>query len=1418
VSEGAIRAGRLEVEVEAVLRDFAAKLKEKVQAASGDIQAQVGVEIDGKYLRAHLQEQVDEAALGVSALIDVLVDTSTLREQLKVAVEEAAQDVKVGADTTGLVEHVVASVEEARVASGKVKVDVEAEEGTLERSTLKEWLKTKFEFMSKTITIPVKADTKSAEASAFKLRGLLGGGLIVGLISLIQPALGAISQLVSGLTAITAAALPAVDTIAGIPIVVGTMIQAMLAGKLAMQGFAPAFALMLKVQKGGTLSKSQAKQLKQEFADLAPSAQTFATRLVGLRDEWIKTRKVISEPLFKALADNIKPLAHELLPTLQTGLAGTNTKLGGFVTSFSQLLRDASHSGDLGKIFGTNNQLLGSFLDTLGNISKGMIDFEVAAAPFTARMGKVAESFGLFFRDKAAKGRQSGSTAEWLTTAGDRLNVVWNLTKNIASGFHSIFKAADVSVGKQMLTDFEGFTKRWADWTGGDGQARIQQFFKNTQPGFHEIALIIKDMSEAWLKMGESPQIVGMLNEIRTGLGPALNQFLTQLGQTSGPAVIDMLTQLLRLVASLAPVTAAMATAIGVVAQVVGGLVALVKLTGPVGSAALSIAGYVAAYMILTKVPLIGPLVSAMGQLVLKTTGLKSAGNYLTTLSNGLQLLRYAGAAAIIYTTTKLTGMIDTSTAAGKATNTFGEALGFAAAGAVAFGPVGAIVGGTLGLIKGAMDSNTSASDRAREAWSKYVQTVRDFRPNLEASEGEITAPIRKQAAEALAKTSPVTLRAASKVGLTQTDILDTMLGDGGATERVKAAIAKATKDGLKIGIQGGGSEDVASVLQQSLFGKKTSEGAGGLANSFKAQRDAAIDAANAAKTWGERISGLGPHVQTALTALRNLNVKKGTPFDATELLKIQEKFKLKPADVRKVATAFLPTTADIDKVLAKFQELKDASRGVFRATTVDKKGKIKLEVAPLPTNAARKAVSGATAAIANAVKDIPALLSLNNSPVKTATNGVVTSITGPIRAAIPNFKIYGTNMSQGLAAGMSTNLTIIQAAAQAMADAADKAVRAKAEIKSPSKVMTRLGAFIAVGFAQGILGNVGQVKAAAETLFKIVGDQFGEGREAEFRKRYAGRIAVLEEYARERVRIATNLAAAEVKLSDLQTKKAAVADGLKVAGQDYSSVSVIANANGGFAAPGFLVAELRRRLANTKAFASSLTALRKKGFGEATVREVAGEGIEGGLALAKQLLTSTAIQVGEINSLQTQITNTATNAGTTTANALYNAGIAAAQGLVNGLKSQQKQLEAVAKSLATSIVKEIKKELGIKSPSRVLMAVGAFTTQGLSSGLSAGFPTLLKQARGMSTKLAAELSPPTTPVNAQLSVESAAASAALLRKSAADSRHGGGSAPLIENLTLTAGTPADASEVLDETMHALRKIRNGGIYADRVA
>ena len=75
-------------------------------------------------------------------------------------------------------------------------------------------------------------------------------------------------------------------------------------------------------------------------------------------------------------------------------------------------------------------------------------------------------------------------------------------------------------------------------------------------------------------------------------------------------------------------------------------------------------------------------------------------------------------------------------------------------------------------------------------------------------------------------------------------------------------------------------------------------------------------------------------------------------------------------------------------------------------------------------------------------------------------------------------------------------------------------------------------------------------------------------------------------------------------------------------------------------------------------------------------------------------------------------------------------------QGLINGITGMISKVKEVAGNLADSISSKIRGALGIKSPSRVMMEIGEYTTEGLALGIQSQRDMVIDAMKGISTDI----------------------------------------------------------------------------------
>jgi len=308
-----------------------------------------------------------------------------------------------------------------------------------------------------------------------------------------------------------------------------------------------------------------------------------------------------------------------------------------------------------------------------------------------------------------------------------------------------------------------------------------------------------------------------------------------------------------------------------------------------------------------------------------------------------------------------------------------------------------------------------------------------------------------------------------------------------------------------------------------------------------------------------------------------------------------------------------------------------------------------------------------------------------------------------------------GAAVATGLASGMTGEVGVVAAAARAMAAAVDTAVRAELQIASPSKKMQAIGKNTGAGFIKGLTGTKAQINSTAKSLASAITTAFkGTGSRTDDRlvKMLDSGNKRLQGLAGQRDSIAKKIADANKFATDTAANARATGSLASIVQQDAFS-------------PKFVAGQMQASLNSIKAFTANVAKLQKKGLSKDLLKQILQMGPEQGAAFAKSLAGADSATIKKFNSLNGQISSASTALGKTGSDLLYDSGRQAGKGFLTGLKAQQKDIEKLMLSIAKAMQKSIRRALGIRSPSRVMEAVGRMTMAGLGGGIVGELPSI---------------------------------------------------------------------------------------------
>jgi hypothetical protein len=151
------------------------------------------------------------------------------------------------------------------------------------------------------------------------------------------------------------------------------------------------------------------------------------------------------------------------------------------------------------------------------------------------------------------------------------------------------------------------------------------------------------------------------------------------------------------------------------------------------------------------------------------------------------------------------------------------------------------------------------------------------------------------------------------------------------------------------------------------------------------------------------------------------------------------------------------------------------------------------------------------------------------------------------------------------------------------------------------------------------------------------------------------------------------------------------------------------------------IISTLQGDVASIQTFSANLKKLAKEGLSQSYISQLIAMGPASGGPLAAELAAANLGQITQINTAEKSITAASNDLGNVSANAMYDSGAQAGKGFMSGLKAQEASINSVMQKVASNMVSTLRKELGIKSPSQVMMQHGMLAAEGLARGLEAG-------------------------------------------------------------------------------------------------
>lgn len=323
-------------------------------------------------------------------------------------------------------------------------------------------------------------------------------------------------------------------------------------------------------------------------------------------------------------------------------------------------------------------------------------------------------------------------------------------------------------------------------------------------------------------------------------------------------------------------------------------------------------------------------------------------------------------------------------------------------------------------------------------------------------------------------------------------------------------------------------------------------------------------------------------------------------------------------------------------------------------------------------------------------------------------------------------FRSIGDYLGKGFIQGINKNKSGVEKATKGLVDASTKAYRKlRDELEKENKKLDKLYARINNGEwnwkieqeTNATYANIQKLKKALNT-------------EASVNKRIAESNKKLLALTAQRDKVTKKLDDARKNLEDALKEQADFRTGYSTSIQDRGSISELKTTDG-------MIYNLEQQVAKTQEFKKLYDQLKKRGLDKKSLEELAMEFAEtGSISAAQALAGGSDAELKRIADLRSKLKSESETMANQITKDFHTAGVEAARGIVKGLESQLANINKSAKKIADELTKAVKKQLGIKSPSRVFADIGDQTMIGLVNGLARSESDAQKQLNSMAATM----------------------------------------------------------------------------------
>lgn len=346
---------------------------------------------------------------------------------------------------------------------------------------------------------------------------------------------GAVSAVGAGLLAISAQFGPVIGLAGSLPGLATALGQVGIAATVGLKPAIEGFTAL----KG---SKDDVLALGGALEDLTNQERRFAFALQDLTSSWGSLSDSLSNNVLPGVTTSIRELA-DTVPVLSVGLEEAAGSFGRFASDFSGLVSTPAFRNDLRDIFAANV----SIIDDFGEAGIGLIDIlrtiTVAAIPMTRALSEIVAIGTINLADKFQGFRDDGSMEAFFNRALEVGRVLGNAFKDFGVTLYNVGQIANQTIGIDFVQNLKEGAAQWRAFTGSvEGAETIGTYFADAGPILSEVWSLIKDITVAFIGLGDNQDLVDFVRRIREDVLPSF----VELAEGVTPRVTDLIVNLMQ--------------------------------------------------------------------------------------------------------------------------------------------------------------------------------------------------------------------------------------------------------------------------------------------------------------------------------------------------------------------------------------------------------------------------------------------------------------------------------------------------------------------------------------------------------------------------------------------------------------------------------------------------------------------------------------------------------------------------------------------------------------------------------------------------------------------------------------------------------------------------------------------------------